>query len=355
MNFVWPIQPTPKTTPGQQFGVTRSRGEVHTGLDMGKSGNSVLACCSGKVVVAKNSHDIRGNIIHIDHGSGYESRYFHLDSYCIRKGDNVSANQKIGVVGKSGLPHPWPHLHFEALLNGSYQNPLSLLPDTPHVGGNTVSAYLYPPDAPLAPSNSVWPIAISRTYKVPTGMNKCAIGTERASKSRTHAGIDITGHAGDQILAITDGQILSFYWFYSGPVLCLFVDHGSFVCNYGEVDPNSLTEFGLKTPMYKPGRYDRMYYPETPGAKARYDILGTGSRVVAGQPIARVGRISERSAMLHLEMYVSGTKVNKSWMGFHTSPPSGLLNPTVTMQEIATRMLGRKVPTREPSIESVCR
>jgi len=130
MQFSWPIVPPPKSTKGQLFGANRGR---HTGLDMGNGGNTVLAPASGIVRVATLTKDSRGRIIHIDHeidaaGVTWQTRYYHLAQSLVRKGDMVSAGQPIAVVGMSGLPHPWPHLHFEVRRNGIPLDPLYVLP-----------------------------------------------------------------------------------------------------------------------------------------------------------------------------------------------------------------------------------
>jgi murein DD-endopeptidase MepM/ murein hydrolase activator NlpD len=354
ISFQWPIQPPPKTTPGQQFGVKRSAaGKPHTGLDMGSGGIKVLASAPGVVTVSLDTHDARGKVVYIKHDGGYETRYFHLDSQLVHKNDIVHQGQQIGIVGKSGLPKPWPHLHFEILLNGNYSNPVDLLPassGTPSaIGGNATSASFYPPDAPSI-SGGVWPVSGTKDYRVAQGMSGRAIGHERSSGARTHAGIDLFAKHKDTLVAVADGQIINFYFFYRG-TFCLFVDHGSFVVNYGEVEPDSLAQYGLKTPMYRSEKGPTMTYSSR-GASLVPILAPKGSKVQAGQPIAKVGQMF-RSSMLHIEVYASGTKNNKRWVPFQSSPPSGLLNPTNTLIEIST---GKRQPKKEiVPTELVCR
>lgn len=129
MKFSWPIQPPPKSTPGQLFGANKGK---HTGLDMGTASDTVLAPADGVVTVNTLTSDSRGRIIHIDHGtdddgSTWETRYYHLAQSLVNRGDNVVAGQEIAVAGQSGLPLPHPHLHFEVRRDGVAVDPKTVL------------------------------------------------------------------------------------------------------------------------------------------------------------------------------------------------------------------------------------
>lgn len=136
---------------------------------------------------------------------------------------------------------------------------------------------------------------------------------DRAS-GRYHVGVDLWAEAGDIIVACEDGVIVNHYHFYDS-VDALFVECDSgVVINYGEVKPDSWREFGLQN----------------------------GSRVRAGQPIARVGQMTN-SAMCHFEMYQSGTKLNHRYYK-ETTPPSVLLNPTQYLLNLAANGLSQMGP-----------
>ncbi|KRV49910.1 peptidase M23 [Wenjunlia vitaminophila] len=61
-----------------------------------------------------------GNTIVIGHGDGWQTRYAHLDSREVSKGDQVSRGQLIGRVGNTSAEYTLsPHLHYEQIYNGS--------------------------------------------------------------------------------------------------------------------------------------------------------------------------------------------------------------------------------------------
>lgn len=143
MQFVWPIVPPPHSTPGQLFGANHGK---HTGLDMGSGGDAVRAAADGVVRVATLTSDSRGRIIHVDHGSdsdgAWETRYYHLGSSLVRKGDIVTAGQNIAIAGSSGLPRPWPHLHFEVRRNGRPIDPRGVLGEEGEGGAGLLAGLL---------------------------------------------------------------------------------------------------------------------------------------------------------------------------------------------------------------------
>lgn len=63
-----------------------------------------------------------GNVVYIDHGDGYQTRYAHAEALHVKKGDRVNAGHIIGKVGSTGRSSG-PHLHFEIRKNGIPINP----------------------------------------------------------------------------------------------------------------------------------------------------------------------------------------------------------------------------------------
>ncbi len=98
------------------YGASRSHGRTHQGVDwVAPVGERVFASKSGRVVSAFEEKGY-GRWIEIAHPDGLKTRYAHLSSMAVQKGDWVRVGQMIGNSGKTGNainPHIKPHLHFE--------------------------------------------------------------------------------------------------------------------------------------------------------------------------------------------------------------------------------------------------
>lgn len=98
----------------------------HSGLDLAATeGLPVYATANGKVIVA-DRRNIHGNMVAIDHGSNYESRYMHLSKVEVESGQSVRKGDRIGTVGSTGKS-TGPHLHYEVRFKGEPQNPINYL------------------------------------------------------------------------------------------------------------------------------------------------------------------------------------------------------------------------------------
>ncbi len=113
-NFGWRIDPFT----GQKA--------MHEGTDfMADMRTPVHAAASGVVVVAQR-HPQYGNMIDIDHGNGFTTRYAHLSKLMVKPGDVVRRGAIIGLSGSTGRS-TGPHLHFEVRYKGVAQNPSRFL------------------------------------------------------------------------------------------------------------------------------------------------------------------------------------------------------------------------------------
>lgn len=111
------------------FGARSSPGGIgstnHQGVDIGSAADkSVVAADGGKVTLAGSGVN---NIIEIDHGNGYKTRYLHNETVTVQNDKKVSKGQKIGTVGTRGQSTGY-HIHFEVYKNGSVIDPLNELP-----------------------------------------------------------------------------------------------------------------------------------------------------------------------------------------------------------------------------------
>lgn len=94
----------------------------HEGMDFaGKLGSDVLAVASG-VVTWAGKRSGYGNLVEINHGNGYATRYGHNKEILVKLGDTVKKGQVIAHMGSTGRS-TGPHVHFEVLRNGKPVNP----------------------------------------------------------------------------------------------------------------------------------------------------------------------------------------------------------------------------------------
>lgn len=98
----------------------------HKGVDIaGKHGSEILAVATGVVTRAGPASGY-GNLVEINHGSGYTTRYGHNEDILVAVGDTVTRGQPIALMGSTGRS-TGPHVHFEVLRNGQQVNPLSFI------------------------------------------------------------------------------------------------------------------------------------------------------------------------------------------------------------------------------------
>lgn len=136
-NYKTAMQALPLGKPVYKYTLTSSFGnrsdpiEVriaqHKGVDLSAAvGNRISAPAAGKVVFAGYNRSGYGNLVEINHGNGFVTKYAHLNKIYVKKGERVAYNQAIGEVGKTGRA-TGSHLHYEVLYNGRNVNPLTFI------------------------------------------------------------------------------------------------------------------------------------------------------------------------------------------------------------------------------------
>ncbi len=97
--------------------------EMHKGMDFaGKKGSEVVAVASGVVTWSGERYGY-GNLVEINHGNGYVTRYGHNEEIIVKVGDSVERGQTISKMGSTGRS-TGPHVHFEVLLNDRQVDPI---------------------------------------------------------------------------------------------------------------------------------------------------------------------------------------------------------------------------------------
>jgi murein DD-endopeptidase MepM/ murein hydrolase activator NlpD len=109
------------------FGARSDPLDGHAGMHMGLDfdaplGSAVLAVADG-VVTFVGERSGYGNVVEIDHGNGYMTRYAHNSAFVAQVGARVHSGDVIAKVGSTGRS-TGPHCHFEVWLHGRAVNPM---------------------------------------------------------------------------------------------------------------------------------------------------------------------------------------------------------------------------------------
>jgi len=98
----------------------------HPGVDFaGEEGAQVVSVATG-VVTWAGEHMGYGNLVEINHGNGYLTRYGHNSRVLVKAGETVQKGQVLALVGSTGHS-TGPHVHFEVLRDGSPVDPMAFI------------------------------------------------------------------------------------------------------------------------------------------------------------------------------------------------------------------------------------
>jgi murein DD-endopeptidase MepM/ murein hydrolase activator NlpD len=98
----------------------------HSGIDfVNKEGTPILAVASGVVSWASPKGGY-GNLVEINHGDGYSTRYAHNSTILVKIGDLINKGDEIAKMGSTGRS-TGAHVHFEVWRDGKPENPISYL------------------------------------------------------------------------------------------------------------------------------------------------------------------------------------------------------------------------------------
>ena len=98
----------------------------HKGVDFaGKNGSDVVSVAAGVVTWAEDRYGY-GQLVEINHGNGYKTRYGHNSELKVKLGDVVKKGQVIALMGSSGRS-TGPHVHFEVYKNNRPVDPATYI------------------------------------------------------------------------------------------------------------------------------------------------------------------------------------------------------------------------------------
>lgn len=103
---------------------------THAGMDIAAPEGSQVRAVADGMVLAVFQDDLLGQTVTVEHGGGYVTHYANLaEELPVKAGDQVSAGQILGTVGKTALGEigSEPHLHFAVYKNNVPQDPEAFL------------------------------------------------------------------------------------------------------------------------------------------------------------------------------------------------------------------------------------
>lgn len=121
----WPTDGTEITSfYGDRNSQTQGNSTSYRGINIAvPTGTNVYATEAGTVISAGWS-DSAGEMVIIDHGNGYITKYMHNSELKVSEGDKVTKGQVIALSGNTGESTE-EHLHFRVELKGTPTDPLS--------------------------------------------------------------------------------------------------------------------------------------------------------------------------------------------------------------------------------------
>ena len=125
---IYPVRGHITSYYGKRINPISRRWELHKGIDIANQlGTPVVAPANG-VITFSGWRSGFGNLVIINHGYGYNTRYGHLKESKVQKGERVMRGEIIGYIGKTGRA-TGSHLHYEILLSGKPANPRKYILD----------------------------------------------------------------------------------------------------------------------------------------------------------------------------------------------------------------------------------
>lgn len=98
----------------------------HGGVDFaGKEGTEIYAVAAG-VVTWSSERNAYGNLVEINHGGGFSTRYAHNKKNLVKVGDVVKKGEVIALMGATGRA-TGPHVHFEVFKHGRAVDPATYI------------------------------------------------------------------------------------------------------------------------------------------------------------------------------------------------------------------------------------
>lgn len=117
---------------GPRLDPFNGRPALHAGLDLAAFERAPVVATSPGVVSFAGAKNGYGNVVEIDHGHGFKTRYGHLRDIQVSRGERVAIGQRVGSMGSTGRS-TGTHLHYEVWFRGKVYDPINFLRAGQHV------------------------------------------------------------------------------------------------------------------------------------------------------------------------------------------------------------------------------
>jgi len=104
----------------------------HTGIDFAGPWGSIVSATAPGIVVWAGPKGGYGNLVEVDHGYGFHTRYGHLASILVKAGVRVEKGSPLGKLGSTGRS-TGPHVHYEVWLADVVKDPGKFIEVGQHV------------------------------------------------------------------------------------------------------------------------------------------------------------------------------------------------------------------------------
>ena len=124
---IWPIDRTKLKNVSSLYGMRvhprYGYWKMHEGIDLSAPKGTPVYATGNAVVTRSSWQPGYGQLIELNHGFGYKTRYGHLSKRYVSPGDSVTRGQVIGEVGNTGVSSG-SHLHYEVRFRDKTVNPI---------------------------------------------------------------------------------------------------------------------------------------------------------------------------------------------------------------------------------------
>lgn len=101
---------------------------THSGVDIAAAQGTPVYATGDGYIGRSGWHGGYGNLVEVNHGNGYQTRFGHLSRRYVESGQYVRKGALVGLIGSTGRS-TGPHLHYEIRYNGVALDP------TPYIRG----------------------------------------------------------------------------------------------------------------------------------------------------------------------------------------------------------------------------